>query len=177
MTSSIGIRGMYEEHHVRDRAGATHFRPLSAFKRMWHIHTHGYKIDVFDFTIEPIHLFISPFICILTRQSMFYPAARTYGAPTTGRRKLTVHNENDLTTFGPTGGGLPSKTPSRAGGSKSQQLLPGTVGRVGLGAKTEGRDRNVLKGQQGVEGNGKGTGKGKDEEIGKSYKEGVYEMG
>ncbi|KAI9632239.1 uncharacterized protein MKK02DRAFT_40543 [Dioszegia hungarica] len=102
---------------------------------------------------------------------MFYPATshptRTYGAPTTGRRKLAVHNENNLDGLG--GRGLPSKTPSRAGPSgpngaagKAALLGSATVGRVGLGQKTEGKDRNVLSGQPGA---GVGKGKGKEEEI------------
>ena len=111
---------------------------------------------------------------LLSAGNMFYPATshptRTYGASTTGRRKLAVHNENNLDGLG--GRGLPSKTPSRAGPSgpngaagKAALLGSATVGRVGLGQKTEGKDRNVLSGQPGA---GVGKGKGKEEEIGES---------
>ncbi|ODN77047.1 hypothetical protein L202_05588 [Cryptococcus amylolentus CBS 6039] len=55
---------------------------------------------------------------------------------------------------------LPSKTPSRTGGK--QLLAPSTGVRMGLGVKTEGRDRNVLGGQSRGEG---GKGKGAAEDI------------
>lgn len=85
--------------------------------------------------------------------------------PTT-RRKLQVQDENNK---------LPSKTPSRSNltGKAAVLGLVNTAGpatRLGLGAKTEGRDRNVLRpGKEGSGGSG-GKGKGKDagDEIGTS---------
>ncbi|OWZ65365.1 hypothetical protein AYX15_03088 [Cryptococcus neoformans] len=67
---------------------------------------------------------------------------RTYIHPTTSKKN--VNKENDHA--------LPSKTPSRMSGK--QLIGPATGMRMGLGVKTEGRDRNVL--QQQVEGKAKG---------------------
>lgn len=67
---------------------------------------------------------------------------RTYIHPTTSKGNVNKENAH----------ALPSKTPSRIGGK--QLIGPATGMRMALGAKTEGRDRNVLR-QQG-EGKGKG---------------------
>ncbi|WVR04142.1 hypothetical protein IAU60_001141 [Kwoniella sp. DSM 27419] len=86
---------------------------------------------------------------------MFAPRSvhvpRTYSVyqqPTTTKKNTNKENAN----------GLPAKTPSRAG--KALLKTPGTGLRLGLGVKTEGRDKNVLMQQSGM-----GKGKGKEEEI------------
>lgn len=90
--------------------------------------------------------------------------------PTT-RRKLQVHDENNRNV-------LPSKTPSRTNLTGKAAVLANTGGPaarvgLGLGAKTEGRDRNVL-GRTPAAGDGEGKGKGKGkagagEDIGMSF--------
>ncbi|WVQ83470.1 hypothetical protein IAT38_005611 [Cryptococcus sp. DSM 104549] len=74
----------------------------------------------------------------------------TYGSlhPTTSKKNLNKENAH----------ALPSKTPSRVGGK--QLIGPSTGVRMGLGVKTEGRDRNVLVQQQG---GGKGKGREGDD--------------
>lgn len=67
---------------------------------------------------------------------------RTYIHPTTSKKNVNKENAH----------ALPSKTPSRMSGK--QLIGPATGMRMGLGVKTEGRDRNVL--QQQVEGKAKG---------------------
>ncbi|RSH94296.1 hypothetical protein EHS25_004099 [Saitozyma podzolica] len=88
---------------------------------------------------------------------------RTYShvPHTTGRKNVNKENPSEGGY-----GGLPSKTPSRAGagagaGGLGKAAAPGTALRVGLGPKTEGRDRNVL-GAGGHQGAGRDKGKGKD---------------
>lgn len=98
---------------------------------------------------------------------------RTYShvPHTTGRKNVNKENPSEGGY-----GGLPSKTPSRAGAGAGGlgKAAPGTALRVGLGPKTEGRDRNVLGagGQQGV---GRDKGKGKDGmDIGASTRVSVH---
>jgi len=89
------------------------------------------------------------------------------GGATTSKKNINKENANVL----------PSKTPSRVGGGVGSSKLGGgigvggeigTMGRKGLGAKTEGRDRNVLGGQGGMGGE---KGKGKEgEDIGMSLR-------
>ncbi|WVQ92191.1 hypothetical protein IAS59_005999 [Cryptococcus gattii] len=67
---------------------------------------------------------------------------RSYVHPTTSKKNVNKENAH----------ALPSKTPSRIGGK--QLIGPATGIRMGLGVKTEGRDRNVLQKQ--IEGKGKG---------------------
>ncbi|WWC59865.1 uncharacterized protein I303_102427 [Kwoniella dejecticola CBS 10117] len=95
---------------------------------------------------------------------MFAPRSthipRTYSVyqqPTTSKKNTNKENAN----------ALPSKTPSRAG-KGAMRMGPSTGLRMGLGVKTEGRDRNVLMQQnQGVGGKGKGQGQGQEgEDIG-----------
>ncbi|GFZ42949.1 hypothetical protein JCM24511_00667 [Saitozyma sp. JCM 24511] len=89
---------------------------------------------------------------------------RTYShvPHTTGRKNVNKENPSEGGY-----GGLPSKTPSRAGTGAGAgagglgKAAPGTALRVGLGPKTEGRDRNVL-GAGGQQGAGRDKGKGKD---------------
>ncbi|WWC87623.1 uncharacterized protein L201_002513 [Kwoniella dendrophila CBS 6074] len=89
---------------------------------------------------------------------MFAPRSthlpRTYSVyqqPTTTKKNTNKENAN----------ALPSKTPSRLGKSA---IMPTTGMRMGLGVKTEGRDRNVLMQQQQAGGAGEGKGKGKGKE-------------
>ncbi|WWC68873.1 uncharacterized protein I206_102809 [Kwoniella pini CBS 10737] len=86
---------------------------------------------------------------------MFAPRSthipRTYSVyqqPTTTKKNTNKENAN----------ALPSRTPSRSG--KMAMGGPSTGMRMGLGIKTEGRDRNILMQQQ----NGGGKGKGKEGE-------------
>ncbi|WVW79882.1 hypothetical protein I302_101852 [Kwoniella bestiolae CBS 10118] len=88
---------------------------------------------------------------------MFAPRSthlpRTYSVyhqPTTTKKNTNKENAN----------ALPSKTPSRAG--KPLMGGMGTGMRIGLGVKTEGRDRNVLMTQQQT-GGGKGKGREGDD--------------
>lgn len=67
---------------------------------------------------------------------------RSYVHPTTSKKNVNKENAH----------ALPSKTPSRIGGK--QLIGPATGIRMGLGVKTEGKDRNVLLQQ--VEGKGMG---------------------
>ncbi|WVF66913.1 hypothetical protein IAT40_001656 [Kwoniella sp. CBS 6097] len=77
-----------------------------------------------------------------------------YHQPTTSKKNLNKENANS--------NAFPSKTPSRAGKSGAMGSGVGTGMRMGLGVKTEGRDRNVLGGQVGL---GKGKGKADGSEI------------
>jgi hypothetical protein len=87
------------------------------------------------------------------------PRAYSHVPHTTGRKNINKENPSEGGY-----GGLPSKTPSRAGtgtGGLGKAVAPGTALRVGLGPKTEGRDRNVLGGG-GHQGAGRDKGKGKE---------------
>lgn len=101
---------------------------------------------------------------------MYAPRPQTHQIPRhyTSNPTGTIHRTSHRNTEKENANALPSKTPSRAaGGGKAVSLAPGTGVRMGLGAKTVGRDRNVLGGGGGGSGVVGGKGKGKEgDEIG-----------